>query len=220
MPTVERPDFTVAGGYLRRLAARPGEVLAETSPVVDFECEEGLRRRGWEVGYSLPVHLIPVRDPAWPLRLRDLPPGHTIREVTDEKGLADYAFVQELAHRESYDLPRGSTSLFYASLASVCGPDVLAAVLYDDRDQPVRTACVYRSHGLVSGAGGAAVPRVRGAHLGEPLMRWLTRPAVEVFGAHEVIHITMPVARPIAQRLGFPVIDQYRRWVPGGGAEW
>jgi hypothetical protein len=44
-------------------------------------------------------------------------------------------------------------------------------------------------------------------------MYTLTLVAREMFGASEVLHFTMPVARAIAQRLRLEQVSLYRRWV-------
>lgn len=197
-----------ADRFVRGLGAAPGECLIETHPGLDAGVEAELAERGWPIAYDLPGHVIPIDD-EW--RSRIGPSTAFVQEVSDEATLADFAYVQEQAYRESYDWPRGCAGLFYSNLASACGPDTIAHVLYVD-GRPVRTAQLIRAGGLVHGVAGAAVPSVRGRHLGEALMYTLTYAARERFGAREVLHFTMPVARPIAARLGLETITCYRRW--------
>jgi len=134
--------------------------------------------------------------------------------VTDEEGLSEYAWVQDQAYRETYDLPRGCASLFYSSLAALCNPDTIAALLYDNLGRPVRAACLVRAGGLVSGSVGPPSRACAGITSESRSCGSWGLAAVERFGAPEVVHITMPVARPIAVRLGLEVVDVYRRWVP------
>jgi hypothetical protein len=219
MGTDPAAQLAQARRFARGLGGGSGEVIVETSAACDAAIEEQLRAEGFVVGYTLPVHVIDL-GPVFFGHLRDAPAGFTVREVTDDATLADFAFVQDAAYRESYDMPRGSMSLFFSSLSSCVGPDVVAAVLYDGDDRPVRTAALVRARGIVSGVGGAALPSVRGQHLGEPLMRHLGEASLSRFASSDVVHITMPAAQAIARRLELGVVDQYRRWVPGGGVEW
>lgn len=176
--------------------------------------EKGLRDGGWVVGYELPVHLIPARDEDWRARLFRVGADHRVAEVGAAE-LPDFAWLQDQAYHASYDLPRGCLSLFYADLASVAGPETVAALLYDQAGTPVRAAQLVRSRGITHGIAGAALPAVRGQHLGEELMHYLTAVGRERLGADDIVHVTMPVARPIAVRLGLAQVATWRRWVKG-----
>jgi hypothetical protein len=109
--------------------------------------------------------------------------------------------------------------MFYSDVASLVGPDTIGAVLYDDTGRPVRTAQLVHKRGIVGGIAGAAVPSIRGQHRGEQLIYLLTKVARETWGADVVHHVTMPVARPIATRLGLEEVSLYRRWIKRRTAE-
>ena len=213
-----REDGSYSFGQLRRfldgMRATPRETLVELAGGAGEHAE--LSEGGWRVAYGLPVHLIPTDD-AWRGRLEVMPHlslgSVRVGEVTDEETLQDFAYVQEQAYRESYDWPRGLAGLFYSDLRSCVGPDTIAAVLYVD-GRPVRVAQLVRAGNVVHGVAGAAVPQVRGLHLGEPLMYFLTLAARERFGAFHVMHMTMPAAVPIAKRLGLEEVARYVRWSP------
>ena len=109
--------------------------------------------------------------------------------------------MQDKAYQASYDWPRGCAAMFYSEVASLVGPDTLGAVIYEN-DRPVRTGQIVHKRGIVGGIAGAAVPAVRGRHVGQLLIAHLATRARQLFGADVVHHVTMPVARPIATRLG------------------
>jgi hypothetical protein len=186
------------------------DVMLETCPALHEDLEVALADR-WQVGYELPGHFIPT-DQDWLDSIRVGFPGQ-IREVVDDNTAADFAYVQDKAYQESYDWPRGCAAMFYSDVASLVGPDTIGAVMYDDGDRPVRTAQIVVKRGIVGGIAGAAVPAVRGKHYGQALMYYLARRARIQFGAPVVHHVTMPVARPIATRLGLEEVSLYRRWV-------
>ncbi len=222
------PDAAIAQveRFISGLDIKPKSVMLETCPGLHAKLEATLEENGWKPGYDLPGHFIPtgyvpgktklLQDGVsfrGSMGLAELPEWFTLREVVDRQGAEDFAYVQDLAYRESYDWPRGCAAMFYADVASLVGPDTLAAVVYDAEDRPVRTAQLIRANGIVSGVAGAAVPRVRGQHLGEPLVEYLRLAAKERFGADDVFHVTMPAARPIAARLGLEQVTMFRRWV-------
>jgi hypothetical protein len=173
------------------------------------ELDETLAAHGFEPDYLLPGHLIPTTGP---LTYTGVPAACELREVADPDTLADFAHVQDQAYRATYDWPKGCASLFYTDPGSLIGPDSLAAVLYLPDGRPVRTAAVIHKRGIVAGVAGAAVPYIRGKHLGEPLIEHLRRRARELWGAEFVHHITMPCAAPIAARLGLEHVTTYYRW--------
>lgn len=194
----------------------------EWTIMVETEGEEldgQLTEAGFEPDYLLPGHFIPVTKAISLLARsgeRDLnnPFGGDrahARYVTNLETLGDFAYVQDQAYRATYDWPKGCASLFYTDPGSLIGPDSLGVVLYLG-DMPVRTAALIHKRGIVAGVAGAAVPDVRGRHLGEILMGLLLFRARELWGAEHVHHITMPCARPIAARLGLEHVTTYYRW--------
>ena len=172
-----------------------------------------LEDAGFVSDYLLPGHFIPT-SPYWKDQAfvgRPFPPLR-MRFVESPETLADFAFVQDQAYRASYDWPKGCAGLFYTDPASLIGPDSVGLVLYEADGLPVRTAALIHKRGIVAGVAGAAVPSVRGQHLGEQLMYALLHVARRTWGAEEVHHITMPCARPIAARLGLETVTMYHRW--------
>jgi hypothetical protein len=193
--------------------------MVETFPDVHEALEAELEQAGWRVAYSVPGHFIPTGATDLPRCRPEAPPGHVVRQVRTMDQVADFAYVQDQAYREVYDFPRGCAGLFYSHPASLLGPDVIGAVLYDPDGRPVRTAQIVRAGGLVSGIAGAVVPSRRGEHLGECLVHTLRQAARREFGVDVVYHATMPVATPIAVRLGFEAVTTHHRWTAEDGDE-
>lgn len=220
IPTLPDPSMEQLRRFMRGMQHLNIPWIIESDAVADAGLERRLLENGaWEVGYELPGHFIPT-DADWLARLAPLPSGFSLISVDGEDTVADFAYVQDKAYQESYDWPRGCAALFYTDAASLIGPDTLGAVIYDPEGRPVRTAQIVAKRGIVGGVAGAAVPRVRGQHLGEPLIAYLAAKARDVYGTPVVHHVTMPVARPIAQRLGLERVSLYRRWVRKKTGDW
>lgn len=218
-PTHEGAFASTIEKLVHAMQCGPGEVVCDLSMALDSEVAARMLKNGWRpVGRMFSAHLLPA-GPANHLALKSQPEGVVIREVLDAKTMADFTAVQEVAYRESYGAPPGATSNFYVAPQSLIGQDVAAYVLYiraqDGTERPARSACLIRSEGLVSVANDAAIPEVRGHHLSECLLRALLLHAWLKFGVEECIYVTTPEARSIAARLGVPVIDRYRWFVPG-----
>jgi GNAT superfamily N-acetyltransferase len=182
----------------------------ETDSELDPEVETALEEVGWQRAYSLPGHAIPL-DERFAARLMPPPDGYTVRLVATDDDVLLYADVQEAAYQADYGAPRQSQALFYADPQSLLGPHTLAALLMKG-DEPVRAGGMYIFEGIAGGVGGACVPEYRGRHYGEPLMATLVREAIARGLGPVAHHVTMPPARKIAERLGFPVVSQYVRW--------
>jgi hypothetical protein len=196
---------------LRFIRAMPDwPVLVETEGA---ELAPELLAAGYTLDCELPGHFIPTSVEFGNGLVARMPwPPANFRLVNDPTTLADFAFVQDQAYRATYDWPKGCASLFYTDPASLIGPDSVGIVAYDDGGLPVRTASIIHKRGIVAGVAGAALPSVRGRHMGENLMLVLLMLAKRHWGAEHVHHITMPCARPIAQRLGLEVVTMYHRW--------
>lgn len=201
MPTSRESSFAQVHRFLKGMHVKDGEALLETLNA-PYHLEG--------TSHCLPVHEIPTATGA--MALESLPPGFTIERVETEEQVAEFSWVQDAAYREVYDLPRGCFGLFYSRPESIIGPDTIAALVYDPGHEPVRAAYLIRSEGLVSGVGGAVVPHWRGHHLGEPLMEYLRTAARVEFSADIVYHETMPIAMPIARRLGLKQVFSLWRW--------
>jgi hypothetical protein len=185
-------------------------VLVETE---DESLDDELTAAGYEPEYLLPGHFIPTSIEFCNQLVRTMPmPPLPFKLVTNPETLADFAYVQDHAYRDTYDWPKGCASLFYTDPGSLIGPDSIGAVLYDSTGLPCRTASLIHKRGIVAGVAGAATPRVRGQHRGEQLMFLLLLLARQVWGAEYVHHITMPCAAPIAKRLGLEHVTTYYRW--------
>lgn len=213
---------STVGKLVRAMGCQSGEVVADLSMAVDGAVSARLLRDGWRpMGRMFSAHMLPT-DGAWRSRLKPLPEGVIVREVTDAKTMADFTAVQELAYRESYGTPEGATSKFYADPHSLIGQDVVGLVLYvvlgAGVERPARSACLIRAEGLVSIANDAAIPEVRGQHLSEVLLNSLLFTAKHQYGCDEVVYVTTPEARSIAARLGVQVVDRYRWMVPSAVA--
>lgn len=183
------------------------ETMIETGPYED-ELTDELKKREYRPLYTLPIHRIPVDE----LDLEPLPANFGSRFVCHDRGVAEFAALQDRAYAESYAYHSGCAGSFFSHPTSLVGADVSACLVSDEYQNPVRGGQIIRAGGRVWGMSGAADPRVRGQHLGDEVWRRLLGAAQISHGAFEVWHATMPIAMPIATRHALEEVARWTRW--------
>lgn len=145
-------------------------------------------------------------------RLHDVPPppGATLRRVTDEKGVADYAAVSAGAYA-TYGMPADVAPAIFARPEMLLGPDTYGVVAYEG-EAPLAAAMVAPCAGMGQVAWVGTLPERRGRGLGEAVTRAVTNAAFDM-GARCAGLTASPMGAPIYRRMGYVEITRYREYV-------
>ncbi len=172
----------------------------------DRELEAALLARG----FTVPVHepgMVLLADPG----TRCDPPGLEVRAATTDRDRRDFLHVSAEAYA-TYDQSRAYTADVFATLESVCAPQVQGYVGYVD-GEPAAAAALYASHGVAGVGWVGTVPRHRGKGYAEAVTWAVVREGFRR-GAAFVNLQASPMGGPVYARMGFTTPTSYHLLVP------
>ncbi|HEY3842458.1 MAG TPA: GNAT family N-acetyltransferase [Acidimicrobiales bacterium] len=139
------------------------------------------------------------------------PAGVVLREVTDDRGVADFIAVNGDAYATYGMPPDVLVDLFDRPGPLLADEDTIVVVAYRD-EQPVAAALTYLSDGVAGLQWVGTVAAVRQMGLGRTVTEWATNVAFDR-GATCCTLQASPMGEPIYARLGYETLYHYREWV-------
>jgi len=175
------------------------DVAVGRHPSVD----RAVRSAGLSLLFSWPAMAARVHD----LPLAPLPDGVRVEPVTDQRGAAAIARVEQMGFGSEPEI----AERFYAA-ASHGGENARSFVAWDN-DEPVGMVAAYLHAGAVGIFGVAVVPPARRRGIAAAL----SVIAARAFPADLAwLHTDDPQARSVYERLGFREVAEWEVWVRSG----